>query len=139
MSELIELEKPKRKLTEKQIENLKRMREKKLEVSKAKKVLKIEKPKKELPTKVETEENRIVEKKFPEYSPDLKTRLTALERDISEIKMRKQIKSELKQKMYQIKIDKSKAVDKDESETQSKKFEETKEQLSNFNYNNLFY
>lgn len=139
MSELIELEKPKRKLTEKQLENLKRMREKKLEVSKAKKVLKIEKPKKELPTKVETEENRIVEKKFTEYSPDLKTRLTALERDISEIKMRKQIKSELKQKMYHIKMDKSKAVDKDESETQSKKFEEIKEQLSNFNYNNLFY
>lgn len=124
--ETIEIEKPK-KTTEKQIEHLKKMREKKMEISKAKKVLKIENP---------VQSNTQIR----DISPDFKTRLTALERDISEIKMRKQIKAELKEKLKRAQFEKKKCVDIQQDSDKSQEIKEVQKEIKTFDFrNDLFY
>ena len=122
--ETIEIEKPK-KTTEKQIEHLKRMREKKMEITKAKKVLKLDNP---------------VQGVVRDISPDFKTRLTALERDISEIKMRKQIKAELKEKLKRAQFEKKKCVDIQQDSDKSQEIKEVQKEIKTFDFrNDLFY
>lgn len=138
MSELIELERIKKKPSEKQIENLRKMREKKQEINKAKKIL-----------GNRVLENRVLENRTLESEPEKKkseienenliSRLTSLEKEISEIKLRKQIKNEMKNKLKNDYTNLKKSVDKDEYENQQKEIIKTQENIKSINYNNLFY
>ena len=136
-NEIIEVEKPKRKVSEKQIENLKKMREKKLEISKAKKILNLEK--KPVNKKVEIFEEKQIEIPKKTNDNDIYNRMTNIEKELYELKLRKQIKNELKQKLNYEKINKSKAIDKDEIENQKKEIHETNEQIKTIDYTRLFY
>lgn len=137
-NEIIEIEKPKRKVSEKQIENLRKMREKKLEISKAKKVLNLEK--KPVNKQVEMIEEKPTPIPIPKNNDnDIYNRMTNIEKELYELKLRKQIKSELKQKLNYEKINKSKAIDKDEIENQKKEIHETNEKLQTIDYTRLFY
>lgn len=116
--EKITLEKQKKPLSEKQRENLKKMRERKRELSM---------------TRVKSESPQ---KQPQPQQKDLNSRINDLERDIYEIKMRKQIKAEIRNKIATAKIMRNKAVDKETEEEQETNI---KEHTHTFNYNSLFY
>jgi hypothetical protein len=145
MNNEIEIEKPKRKASEKQIENLKKMREKKLEISKAKKILNLEKEK---PIYKKEQQEQSQEQKQEQKQQqtikqnnetDLHYRISNIERELTEIKIRKKIKDELKKKINDEKENKKKAVDKDEIVDQQKKIDYVYENIKTIDYSKLFY
>ena len=140
--EKITLEKQKKPpLTEKQRENLKRMRERKRELSmtrvKSEPSLEYSPPKHTQPQPHHRPQPH--NQPQPYHQPkqkDLDSRITDLERDLYEIKLRKKIKTELKTRIAESRILKSKSVDKD---TIEEKEMDIKENTHAFNYNSLFY
>lgn len=128
--EKITLEKQKKPLSEKQRENLKKMRERKRELS-------MTRVKSESPQKQHQPHHQLQPHHQPQDTQkDINSRISDLERDIYEIKMRKQIKAEIRDKIAKAKIMKSKAVDKETEEEQETNIQE---HTHTFNYNSLFY
>lgn len=129
--EKITLEKQKKPVSEKQRENLKKMRERKRELSMTR--VKSEPPLEYSPPKHTQPQPQ------PHHQPQQKSmvsRIEDLERYMYEQKIRKQVKAELKNKIEVARIKRNKAVDRETEEEEEKNI---KENTHTFNYNSLFY